>query len=167
MRNGKTKTAELAKCAVIAAAYAGLTILLEPVSYGPLQFRVAEVLCILPFFMPCSVWGLFVGCIIANVFGGNGLLDIVFGSLATLSAGLLTARCKSRWLALLPPVVMNGVIVGGLLAWLYMPENFLTGFALMGAEVAFGELVVMLCMGIPLMIYLPKSKAFMRLIDRE
>ena len=104
--------------AVIAALYAALTIALAPISYGPLQFRVSEVLTALPFLMPGSVLGIALGCVLANLYTGS-ILDIVFGSLATLLAGLATAwfgkkgnTVKNRVLGCFMPVVFNAVIVG-------------------------------------------------------
>lgn len=67
----KTATLKLATAAVVGACYAVLTMILAPISYGAVQFRVSEALCILPFFMPCTAWGLFGGCIIANLLTGN------------------------------------------------------------------------------------------------
>lgn len=77
--------------AIVGAAYAALTMLLAPISYGAIQVRVSEALCILPYFLPCTAWGLFAGCAIANVLTGN-IFDIIFGSLATLAAVLTAAR---------------------------------------------------------------------------
>ncbi len=84
-------TRKLAAAAVTGAAYAALTMLLAPISYGAIQCRVSEVLCILPFFIPCTAWGLFAGCAIANLLSAAGIFDVVFGSLATLLAALCTA----------------------------------------------------------------------------
>ena len=81
-------TRKLAAAAVTGAAYAALTMLLAPISYGAIQCRVSEVLCILPFFIPCTAWGLFAGCAIANLLSAAGIFDVVFGSLATLLAAL-------------------------------------------------------------------------------
>ena len=67
----KISTLLLATCAVVAAAYAALTIALAPISYGAVQFRVSEALTILPFFIPGTVWGLTAGCVLANLFTGN------------------------------------------------------------------------------------------------
>ena len=86
----KNTVLRLAVSAVVAAAYAALTVALAPISYGAVQFRVSEALTALPFLMPSTVWGIFAGCILANLFTGN-LFDIVFGSLATLGAALTTA----------------------------------------------------------------------------
>ena len=84
-------TRKLTAAAVTGAAYAALTMLLAPISYGAIQCRVSEVLCILPFFIPCTAWGLFAGCAIANLLSAAGILDVIFGSLATLLAALCTA----------------------------------------------------------------------------
>ena len=96
---------KMTTCAVIAAAYAALSLLLAPISYGNVQIRVSEALTILPFIAPYTTTGLFIGCLLANLLNplGINLLDVIFGSLTTLLAGLLTARCKNRWLASLPP----------------------------------------------------------------
>lgn len=118
----KINTRNLITAAVVGALYAVLTMVLAPISYGALQFRVSEVLCILPFFMPFTAWGLFVGCIVANLMSTAGVLDVVFGSLATLITCLCIAWCgkkgntlKARLLACLMPVVWNGLIVGATL----------------------------------------------------
>ena len=131
----KISTLLLATCAVVAAAYAALTIALAPISYGAVQFRVREVLTILPFFVPGAVMGVFIGCILANLFTGS-VFDIVFGSLATLLAGLLTARfgkkgntVKNRLLGCLMPVVFNAVIVGAVLTWGYQIQGFASPLA--------------------------------------
>ena len=71
-------------------------------SYGYIQCRFSEALTVLPFLCPSTTWGLFVGCIITNILSPYGAMDLIFGSLATLLAGLLTARCKNKWLAPLP-----------------------------------------------------------------
>ena len=114
----KEKLIYLAQSGIIAAAYAALTLLFYPLSYGLSQLRVSEGLCILPYFTPAAVPGLFLGCIVANIFGGFGLLDIVCGSLATLIAAYATYKIKNKWLAPLPAVLANAVIVGAELAYL-------------------------------------------------
>ncbi len=154
------KTRQIAISAVVAAAYAALTIALAPISYGPVQFRVAEALCVLPFICPASAWGLFIGCIIANMYGGYGILDIVFGSLATLFAGLVTARMPFKWLAPLPPVIFNGLIVGALLALTLTPENSMGSFPGFAGWVALGEVAVCYALGLPLLYGLSKLKFF-------
>lgn len=106
------RTRIIARVAAIAAIYFAITIAFAPFSYGPVQIRVSEALTVLPFFMPLSVPGLFIGCLIANIYGGYGLLDIVFGSLATLLAAYLTRKMPHWLLAPLPPVLVNAVVIG-------------------------------------------------------
>jgi uncharacterized membrane protein len=156
---------KLTKAAVIAALYFGLTMLLAPISFGALQFRISEMLCILPFFFPESVPGLFIGCMLSNLLGGYGIPDIVFGSLATLAAAVLTMKIRIKWLACLPPAIFNGVIVGAVIAWSVSPDSFWGAYAVIGSQVFIGELVVMYLLGLPLMHLLPKWKFFKDLYE--
>lgn len=161
---------KIAFAAVIGAVYASLTILLSPISYGPVQFRVSEVLCILPFFFPFSVWGLFVGCILSNLISAYGVLDVVFGSLATLLAALCTMRIgmhhrestAAKALACLPPVIFNAVIVGALIAYAGSQTSavFWPAFLSNAIWVGFGELVVLYALGLPCLILLPGTGLF-------
>ena len=82
----------LAYAAAIAAIYVVLTMLFLPISFGPVQFRISEILCILPYFTPAAVPGLFIGCFLSNLFGGAAVMDVVFGSLATLIGGVPVHR---------------------------------------------------------------------------
>ena len=165
----------IAFAGVIAALYAALTVAVAPIAYGPLQFRIAEALCILPFFFPVAVPGLFVGCILANLLSPYGILDVVVGSVASLLAALCTmliGRSNRRSLpvkalACFPPVIFNAVFIGALIAF-YMvgggeTKAFLTAFLLNGLQVGFGQLVVLYALGLPLMIYLPKSRVYDKL----
>jgi uncharacterized membrane protein len=160
--------------ALVAAVYAVVTILTASFAYGPIQFRIAEALCILPFFMPFTTWGLFVGCILSNTIRPVGPLDMIFGSLATLGCCLCIAAIGKRWdgkswgkctLACLMPAIWNGVIIGALLALTAGEQEGarLSLFFLYGAEVAAGELAVMFILGLPLMRWLPKTKFFPQL----
>ena len=172
----KNNTRSIAAAAVIGALYAVLTMVLAPISYGAIQFRVSEALCILPYFLPSTAWGLFIGCAAANMLTGN-VLDIVFGSLATLLACVFTAMAGRSWrqgdpltppatpqciLGILPPVISNGAIVGAVLAASFTPDAFWQGFAVMGAQVALGEAVVLAVLGLPLMRLLPRLLAQLR-----
>lgn len=173
----KINTRNLITAAVVGALYAVLTMVLAPISYGALQFRVSEVLCILPFFMPSTAWGLFVGCIVANLMSTAGVLDVVFGSLATLITCLCIARCgkmgntlKARLLACFMPVIWNGLIVGATLTIALAGLNPLThfgAFLVFAGEVALGELGVMYLIGLPLMTYLPRQRFFSEFVDKH
>ena len=107
----KLHTRQLTCAAIVGAAYAVLSIFgsIFGITYGPIQCRFSEALCVLPFLFPETAWGLGIGCLIANVFSPYGLLDIVVGSCATFLAALLTARCKQKWLAPLPPVMLGAM----------------------------------------------------------
>ena len=173
----KINTRNLITAAVVGALYAVLTMVLAPISYGALQFRVSEVLCILPFFMPFTAWGLFVGCIVANLMSTAGVLDVVFGSLATLITCLCIAWCgkkgntlKTRLLACLMPVVWNGLIVGATLTIALAGLNPLThfgAFLVFAGEGALGAPGVMYLIGLPLMTYLPKQRFFSEFVDKH
>ena len=109
------KLKSLASGAMIAALYAVLTVALAPISYGPVQLRVSEALTLLPWYRPEAVFGLFAGCVVANFFGGYGLVDMAAGSAATLIAALLTRRARNLWFAALYPVLSNMFIIGTML----------------------------------------------------
>ncbi|MGI6152852.1 MAG: QueT transporter family protein [Christensenellaceae bacterium] len=103
----------ICEMAIIAAIYAVLTLILAPISFGPMQVRVSEALCVLPFFTPAAVPGLFIGCLIANLFGSTlGILDIAIGSLATLLSAFIASKLKQKWLVPLPSVILNAFLVG-------------------------------------------------------
>ncbi len=142
----------LTACGIIACVYAVVTIATASFAYGPIQFRIAEALTILPFFAPWTTWGLTLGCLLANLFSPVSALDIVIGTAATLIACLLTARCRSKYLAPLPPVIVNAVLVGAMISWVSTPNAFWKGFVLFGAEVGAGELAVMYLLGLPLLL---------------
>lgn len=171
----KSLTKNISVAALIGAAYAAATMLLMPISYGPIQCRISEVLCILPFFFPSASWGLFAGCMLSNLMSAAGLPDIIFGSLATLAAALCTARLGRSFretgavpsmsrtlLACSMPVIFNGPIIGAVLAITFAPASFFASFLLFGFQVALGEAIVMFCLALPLARYMHKS----RLIDK-
>lgn len=97
---------------MIATIYAVLCILLAPISYAAIQVRIAEALTILPAFTPAAIPGLTVGCLLANILGGCPIMDIIFGTLATLIGAVGTYLLRSRkTLIWMPPVVSNTIIV--------------------------------------------------------
>lgn len=145
-------TRSLCVSAVIAALYAALTILLAPISYGNIQLRVSEAMTLLPMLLPQAIPGLFVGCLIANLYNGM-LTDIIFGSLATLLAALGTYYFRKKpILAAACPVVANGVIVGLVLSIAFNLPVLLT----MG-QVAIGEIGAVL-IGFALLAAMKRAK---------
>ena len=150
-------TSKLARGALIGALYAVLTISLAPISYGPVQFRVSEALTLLPFYLPEAIPGLFAGCVFANFFGGYGLPDMVFGSLATLIAALLSWKSRNIWLAALWPVVSNMIIIGTMLHVLIEVPLIATCI-----YVGLGEAGACYIVGVPLMKLLEKRQILSR-----
>ena len=98
--------------AAIAALYVVLALVFAPISFGPMQVRIAEALTILPLFTSAAVPGLFVGCLLANILGGAIFWDVIFGRLATLIGAVFGyALRRNRWLVPIPAIVSNGIIV--------------------------------------------------------
>ena len=171
----QTKLQKLCRAAVIGALYAAVTLLLAPISYGNLQCRVSEALCILPWFFPETAWGLFAGCLLANLYTGS-VMDMIFGTLATFLAGVMTAyfgkkgnTVKNRMLGCGMPVAFNAVIVGAVLTWAYQLREFsdpLASFAFNGLTVGLGEAGVLYLIGYPLLVSLPKMKVFREFMDK-
>ena len=154
--NQRNTTKVIAQAAIIAAAYAALTLLIMPASYGIMQFRVSEALTILPIFTPAAIPGLFVGCIVSNIVSPVGLIDVVVGSAATLIAACLTYKLRdNKLIALLPPVLTNAVFVG---FELYKFYN--VGFSLPACMfwVGLGEAAAVYLVGYPLSLLLEKHR---------
>lgn len=145
-------TSKIVKSALIAAIYAVLTIILAPISYGPVQFRISEILVLLAFIDPIYIIGLTLGCLISNLFGGYGLMDIIFGTLATflsVSAISITAKyIKSNIVSLiissLWPTIFNAIIVGWTLSVVSELPMLITML-----QVGIGEFVVVTIVGVP------------------
>ena len=113
MKNFNPKTLFIAQAAIIAAIYVAITMIFSYTSFGPIQLRFSEALTILPVFTPAAIPGLFIGAFLSNTIGGLGPLDMIFGSLATLIAAILTywiRRCN-EFLAPIPPIVVNALII--------------------------------------------------------
>ena len=153
----ENKVQLMTQAAMIAAIYVVLCLIFEPISYGAIQTRVAEALTILPFFTPAAIPGLFVGCLIANLIGGGILVDVVFGSAATLigAVGTYLLRKKSKFLAPLPPIAANVVIIPFVLKYGY-GEPFSIPF-LMGT-VGLGEILTCGMMGTLLVVVLSRYR---------
>ncbi len=152
--------------AMIAAVYLVLTLIFYLTSYMPYQIRFAEILTVLPYFTPMSIPGLFVGCVIANILGGNGIWDVVIGSLSTLLSAYLTYKLTfnrpgRKWLAPLPPVLVNAVIVGAMLSVLYKLPLVATMLS-----VGLGQVIACYVLGFPLMLLFEKNKKISELFKR-
>ena len=164
----KFTTKDLTLAAMVAALYAVISYFgnVFGLTYGPIQLRFSEALCVLPFLFPATAPGLFVGCLAANLLSPYGPLDIVVGSLATLIAAVWTSRVKRRWLAPLPPVVCNTVLVGFTIAFAQtgftaaLPAAWLYN----GLTVGVGELGACYVLGMLLLKLLPRVDYFKPMI---
>ncbi len=137
---------------IIAALYAGLTVLLQAISFNAVQVRVSEAMTLLPVLMPAAIPGLTIGCFLANLISPVGWMDLVFGTLATLIAAVLTRRLrKNLYLAALMPVISNAVIVGVMLHVAF-GEPLWMSMLTVGA----GEALACFVLGIPLVKALEK-----------
>lgn len=154
----KINTQYITQAAIIAAAYAALTIALAPISYGNLQVRVAEALTVLPAVLPSAIPGLFIGCVIANTLGpGAGIWDIVFGSLATLLAAWLSYKLrKYTFLVPIPPIVINALVIGLLLFYVVQVPLPLPILML---QVGVGQTIACYALGMPLLLIIKKRQS--------
>lgn len=165
MNNKKVKL--LTTSALIAALYLVLTLIFYLTSFLPYQIRFAEALTVLPYFTPLAIPGLFVGCIVSNIIGGNGIWDIVIGSLATLLAAYLTYKIsfnkpRRKLLAPLPPILVNALFVGAMLSVLYKMPLLLTMLS-----VGIGQIVACYLLGYPLMLLIEKNKKLSELFKHN
>ena len=160
------KTLFVVNAAVIAALYVVMTYISSAfnLAYGPIQFRLSEVLNVFAVFTPAAIPGLTIGCLLGNLGSPYGAVDIVVGTTATLLAAVcayFTRKIRIKnipWLSFFFPVIFNAVLVGMEIVML-MPEGFqLNAFIISGAEVGLGELVMCYVFGVPLYLAIVKSK---------
>ena len=143
----------LVRMALVAAIYTTINILFAPISYGPIQFRIAEALTVLPFIDRAAIGGLFLGCILGNLWGGLGIVDILGGSTFTLIAAVLTFKMKKSIWAPLPPVVLNSLGVS-----LYLHLLFKIPYWLSVSYIFLGQFLSCYLLGYPLLLMLLKRK---------
>ena len=170
-KNSSYGTLYLATSAVIAALYVVLTLPFAQIAFGPIQFRLAEIMVVLPILTPAAIPGLTLGCFLANLLNpmNLGVIDIVFGSLATLIAAVLTRWISQKTLriseiprnilSLVPPVLVNAVIVGTYLSYL-LTDGPASGtlIALNILYVGLSEALVVYAIGFPFLFVLKKTQ---------
>ena len=163
----------LVRCAVIAAVYVVVCLVLAPFSYGAVQVRVAEALCLLPVFGAEYIVGVTLGCFLANLLGST-VVDVVFGTLATLLACLVTYKLRDirvKGLAIpasLPPVVFNMIIVGAFEITFFFSDGAPTAMLAVfnAVTVGIGELISCTILGVAL-VKLIESNAGLNKIFTE
>lgn len=148
----KINSRKIAAVGLVAAVYAVVTLALSFISYGPIQFRVSEILMFLPLLGKEYIVALTLGCLLANLIGPYGVPDIVFGTLATLISAILVYMTPklfknsklTLFIASLWPTIVNAIVVGWMLyKFVGLP------FVLSAIEVGFGEFVVITLVGLP------------------
>lgn len=160
------KTKKLVMTSLVAAIYAVLTLVLGAISYGPIQFRIAEIMVLLAFIKKDYIWGLTIGCFLANVIGPYGAPDIVFGTTATflsvyaiyLTGKAMKGKKYAILIASIWPTLINAVIIGFML-------NIFVGMPLILSmiQVGFGEFVVITIIGVP--VYKIIGKKYIKLLE--
>ena len=166
----------LVQSAMIAALYAVLTMVSASMglAYGTVQFRISEVLTLLPVFTPAAIPGLAIGCLISNLASPLGPVDWVFGTSATLLAAIFSYYARKVRIKNLPlvsalsPVICNAFIIGLEIAWLALAEgggSLWIGFLSTAVSVGAGELVICVCLGLPLCAFIEKTGAVRRIFN--
>lgn len=157
----RTNVRTITQSAIIASLYVVLTFVSNAMGLasGVIQIRLSEILTVLPFFTPAAIPGLFVGCMLSNILVGSVIWDIIFGSIATLIGAIGTyALRKYKFLALLPPIIANTVIIPIVLAYAYGVNEALPYLML---TVGTGEVISAGILGAILITYLyPHKKIF-------
>ena len=150
------ETGFLVQGALIAALYVALTMMFAPISFGPVQFRISEALCILPFFTPAAIPGLFLGCLISNLLGTAVIMDVICGSLATLigAVGSYWLR-QHKYLVCLPPIRANTLIIPWVLRYAYGSTDLVPFMML---TVGIGEVLAIGVLGNGLLALLERYK---------
>lgn len=123
MKTNRTNSSPLYQMvygAAIAAVYIVLFMAFEPIGSGVIQFRISEMLCVMPYFTPAAIPGLFIGCLLSNLLGGGVPMDVIGGSIATLIGAIGSyALRKNRYLVSVPPVISNMLIIPWVLKYGY------------------------------------------------
>ena len=166
----------IAVSAMIAAVYTAVSLALSLFSFGVMQIRVAEFLTLLPVLSPLGIYGVTVGCLLTNIVGTVlGLtmpVDILFGTLATAIAAVLSyllrnVRIKRLAIpAALPPILINGLIIG--LEWTWLSGSFQWDvFWTCAVSVAAGQIIPCLVLGVLLVWILEKKGLDQKLFGKK
>ncbi len=151
----------LTQAAMIAALYVVLTLFANALGLAnySIQVRFSEALTILPLFTPAAIPGLFVGCLLSNLLTGCIVWDMLFGPVATLlgAVGTYLLRKKNRWLAPIPPICSNTIIIPFILSYAYHFEGSIPYFML---TVGLGEIISCGILGMAVYFALAKPAAY-------
>ncbi|MBQ7936379.1 MAG: QueT transporter family protein [Clostridia bacterium] len=148
--NKKLPIKGLVLTGLIAALYVVFTLPFGQIAFGPIQFRIAEILTLLPFFTPWAIPGVTIGCLLSNLLFST-VWDVVFGSLATLIAAYFTYKSNHLLVAPIWPILFNGLIIGTMLTFMILGHFEWLAWLTMMLEVAASEFVICFAIGVPFM----------------
>ena len=151
-------TRTIAENAIIACAYAVLTLAISPLAYSEIQFRLSEIMIFFAYYNKKWIPGLTVGCLLANLASPLGLYDIFFGTLSTLIVCILLSRTNNRYVGAFEAAIVTGIIIG-----FELHLAFGIPYLINAVYVAIGELGVAI-LGAVLFGYIEKNKRFIHLI---
>ncbi len=150
------KTLYLTQAAIIAAIYTVLVFVFQFSSFGPIQFRIAEALTILPYFTPAAIPGVTIGCLLSNILFRADILDIIFGTSATLIAAYLSYQLKeNKFFVPIPPILINAIIIPWVLKYAYFEAD---PIPFMMLTVGLGQLISAGILGMILLFALERVK---------
>jgi len=143
----------IVKSALIAALYYILTLIFAPISYSLMQIRISECLSVLAYFTPAAIPGLSLGCLLANLSSPFGLIDIIFGTLATAVSAYIASKIKNKFIVPVPYIIINALVVGYVLKYMLNVSIILAAL-----WVAIGEAASVYIIGLPLLYLIEKNK---------
>ena len=147
----------MAIAGVIAALYVALTLPFGQFAFGPIQFRLAEILTLLPFCSPWAIWGVTIGCLLSNLLFST-VWDVIFGTLATLIAAYFTYKSRHLLIAPLWPILFNGLIIGTMLSILTLDAFAIIPWLTIMAQITASEFIVCFALGVPFIKYFKQYK---------
>lgn len=156
IKKNDEKVIHMVQAAMIAAVYVALTLPIQPIAYGPIQFRVSEALTILPYFTSAAIPGVTIGCFLSNILMGAPLPDIIFGTLATLIGTIFSRMLRrQKFLVCIPPILSNALIIPWVLKFAYEFED---AVPFMMLTVGAGEVLAAGVLGTMLLLALERCK---------
>lgn len=156
IKKNDEKVIHMVQAAMIAAVYVALTLPIQPIAYGPIQFRVSEALTILPYFTSAAIPGVTIGCFLSNILMGAPLPDIIFGTLATLIGTVFSRMLRrQKFLVCIPPILSNALIIPWVLKFAYEFEDAVPYMML---TVGAGEVLAAGVLGTMLLLALERCK---------
>lgn len=156
IKKSDEKVIHMVQAAMIAAVYVALTLPIQPIAYGPIQFRVSEALTILPYFTSAAIPGVTIGCFLSNILMGAPLPDIIFGTLATLIGTIFSRMLRrQKFLVCIPPILSNALIIPWVLKFAYKFED---AVPFMMLTVGAGEVLAAGVLGTMLLLALERCR---------